>query len=178
MGPLKKPDINLRAWGCTENLEIKGMLEVELENEKGAKTSSKVYVVEGYEAEPLLGDKDAEELGFIIFNREGREPTLEECASINRVESNIPQKLRDNLNISVDTKPVVDVSNQLTPKGRKDIEEVVDRYKGSVFDDTKIGCMKTSLYSSIMMQTSNYDSHHSEIFPISTKNESVDSSDS
>jgi len=43
------------------------MLEVELENAKGAKTSSKVYVVEGHEAEPLLGDKDAEELGFIIF---------------------------------------------------------------------------------------------------------------
>ena len=59
MGPLKKPDINLRAWGCTENLEIKGMLEVELENAKGGKTSSKVYVVEGHEAEPLLGDKDA-----------------------------------------------------------------------------------------------------------------------
>ena len=142
MGPLKKPDINLRAWGCTENLEIKGMIEVELENAKGAKTSSKVYVVEGHEAEPLLGDKDAEELGFIIFNREGREPTVEECATISRLESNIPQKLRDNLEISVDTKPVVDASDQLTSKGKEEIEEVVNRYKGSVFNDTKIGCMK------------------------------------
>ena len=121
MGPLKKPDINLRAWGCTENLEIKGMLEVELENSKGAKTSSKVYVVEGHEAEPLLGDKDAEELGFIIFNREGREPTVEECATISRLESNIPQKLRDNLEISVDTKPVFDASDQLTSKGKEEI---------------------------------------------------------
>ena len=95
------------------------MLEVELENAKGAKTSSKVYVVEGHEAEPLLGDKDAEELGFIIFNKEGREPTQEECSSISRLESNIPQKLRDNLSITVDTKPVVDESDQLTSKGRK-----------------------------------------------------------
>ena len=118
------------------------MLEVELENAKGAKTSSKVYVVEGHEAEPLLGDKDAEELGFIIFNREGREPTVEECATISRLESNIPQKLRDNLEISVDTKPVVDASDQLTSKGKEEIEEVVNRYKGSVFNDTKIGCMK------------------------------------
>ena len=58
------------------------------------------------------------------------------------MESNIPQKLRDNLSITVDTKPVVDESDQLTSKGRKEIEGVVNRYKGSVFDDTKIGCMK------------------------------------
>ena len=141
MGPLKKPDIDLRAWGCTENLKIKGMLEVELKNGKGAKTPSKVYVVEGHEAEPLLGDKDAEELGFIIFNREGREPTPGEC-SIRRLESNIPQKLRDNLNISVDTKPGVDISDLMTTEGKEEIEELVNRYKGSVFNDTKIGCMK------------------------------------
>ena len=88
-----------------------------------------------------MGDKDAVELGFIIFNREGREPTPEEC-SINRLESNIPQKLRDNLHISVDTKPNVDISDQITTKGKEEIEELVTRYKGSVFNDTKIGCMK------------------------------------
>ena len=141
MGPLKKPDINLRAWGCTGNLNIKGMVEVELGNMKGARTTSKVYVVEGHEAEPLLGDKDAEELGFITFNKEGRAPTPEEC-TINRVEPSIPQKLRSNLDVVVDTKPKVETADRITSEYKEEIEELVARYKGSVFDDTKIGCMK------------------------------------
>ena len=141
MGPLKKPDINLRAWGCTDNLNIQGMVEVELGNMKGARTSSKVYVVEGHEAEPLLGDKDAEELGFITFNKEGRAPTPEEC-TINRLEPSIPQKLRSNLQVTVDTKPQVETADLITTEYKEEIEELVERYKGSVFDDTKIGCMK------------------------------------
>ena len=141
MGPLKKPDINLRAWGCTDNLKIKGMVEVELGNMKGARTSSKVYVVEGHEAEPLLGDKDAEELGFITFNKEGRAPTPEEC-TVNRLEPSIPQKLRSNLQVTVDTKPKVETADRVTTDYKEEIEELVEKYKGSVFDDTKIGCMK------------------------------------
>ena len=63
--------------GSTCNLKITGMADVQLKNKKGAKTSTSLYVVEGYEAEPLLGDKDAEALGFIIFNKEGRGSTPE-----------------------------------------------------------------------------------------------------
>ena len=125
MGPLKKPDINLRAWGCTDNLKIKGMVEVELGNMKGARTSSKVYVVEGHEAEPLLGDKDAEELGFITFNKEGRAPTPEEC-TVNRLEPSIPQKLRSNLQVTVDTKPKVETADRVTTDYKEEIEELAE----------------------------------------------------
>ena len=141
MGPLKNPDISLRAWGSTCNLKITGMADVQLKNKKGAKTSTRLYVVEGYEAEPLLGDKDAEALGFIIFNKEGRGPTPEEC-SVNCLEPSIPQKLRDSLHIAVDTKPKVEMSELMSTEGKEDIEKLVTQYKGSVFDDTKIGCMK------------------------------------
>ena len=109
---------------------------------RGAKTSSKIYIVEGYQAEPLLGEKDAEELGFITFNKDGRVPTSEECGSIRALQPSIPQKLRDNLKIDVDTKPAIAVPDPISSEGRKMITELVERYKGSVFDDKKIGLMK------------------------------------
>jgi hypothetical protein len=142
MGDLQNPDIHLRAWGSTKNLQITGMIKATLETKRGAKTMSKIYVVEGYEAEPLLGDIDAEELGFIIFNKEGRVPTQKERMSIKRVESCIPQKLRDYLQIEVDTKPQIQDSNSISPEGRKEINKLVEGHKGSVFNDAKIGLMK------------------------------------
>ena len=142
MGEIQKPDITLRAWGSTDNLKITGMIRPVLETKKGARTSSKIYIVEGYEAEPLLGDLDAEELGFITFNKEGRGPTREEGRSIKVVQPSIPQKLRDNLQIDVDTKPSITVSDSISKQGREKINKLIGRYKGSVFDDAKIGLMK------------------------------------
>jgi len=142
MGEIHKPDISLRAWGSTDNLKITGMVLPVLETKRGAKTSSKIYIVEGYQAEPLLGEKDAEELGFITFNKDGRVPTSEECGSIRALQPSIPQKLRDNLKIDVDTKPAIAVPDPISSEGRKMITELVERYKGSVFDDEKIGLMK------------------------------------
>ena len=142
MGEIQKPDISLRAWGSTDNLKITGMIRPVLETKRGAKTSSKIYIVEGYEAEPLLGDLDAEELGFITFNKEGRGPTREECCSIKVVQPSIPQKLRDNLQVDVDTKPRITVSDSISKQGRENINKLVESYKGSVFDDAKIGLMK------------------------------------
>ena len=100
-------------------------------------------MVERYEAEQLLEDKDAEDLGFIIFNKKGRGPTPEECScSVNCLEPSIPQKLCGSLRIAVDTKPQVEISEQMSTEGKENIEKLVTRYKGSVFYDTKIGCMK------------------------------------
>ena len=71
-----------------------------------------------------MGDKDAEALGFIIFNKEGRGPTPEEC-SVNCLEPSIPQKLRDSLHIAVDTKPKVEMSELMSTEGKEDIEKLV-----------------------------------------------------
>ena len=142
MGEIHKPDISLRAWGSTDNLKITGMVLPVLETKRGAKTSSKIYIVEGYQAEPLLGDRDAEELGFITFNKDGRGPTTDECRSVKACHPSIPQKLRDSLNVDVDTRPTITLSDSISAQSRKEITELVERYKGSVFDDRRIGLMK------------------------------------
>ena len=142
MGKIHMPDICLRAWGATDNLKIVGMIQPLLVTKRGAKTRSKIYIVEGYEAEPLLGDLDAEELGFITFNKEGREPNQEEASAIRALGPSIPQKLRDNLNVDVETKPKISMSGSISMEGREKINKLVNRYKGSVFDDSRIGLMK------------------------------------
>ena len=44
------------------------MMEKTLEAGGGARTKSKVYIVDRYKPEGLLGDTDTEELGIITFN--------------------------------------------------------------------------------------------------------------
>ena len=103
MGQLVATDTRLRAWGSDKLLDVKGMIHAKLETEKGATAHTKVYVVNGYQPEPLLGDADAEALGFVIFNKEGREPTQEEQrATVNRNHC-IPEKVRQGLNVQVVT---------------------------------------------------------------------------
>ena len=50
------------------------MVHTVIENAKGSKINSKVYVVDGFQPEPLLGDNDAEQLGFITFQQGRKEP--------------------------------------------------------------------------------------------------------
>ena len=144
MGRVFKPDINLRAWGSQGNLNIIGMLKPEVETKLGARTKTKVYIVEGFKPEPLLGDTDAQALGFIRFNKDGRLPSQRETLTIRVVEKtepSIPQQIRDNLKVEVDTKPDANNLENLSPDGQRQIEELVDHYKGSVFDDTRVGLM-------------------------------------
>ena len=109
------------------------MFETELITHTGARKVTKVYIVAGHMAEPLLGDRDAVDLGFIHFNPRGRDPTAEEVAArekdlnsknlkkVTREKqqttqkfASIPQKLRTNLGVSANTtkpqNPVVPVT--------------------------------------------------------------------
>ena len=134
MGPLEEPDIILRAWGSSDNLNITGMVHTVLKNARGTKINSKVYVVDGFQPEPLLWDNDAEQLGFITFNKEGKSPRVQDTSAIKR----IPQLIRDNLNIQVETRPD---TNDTDTKELEKIEKLVNGYMGLVFDDNKIGCI-------------------------------------
>lgn len=78
MGKLLKPNTTLRAWGSKFSLDVRGMFYTMLVTEKGARKYTVVYIVAGYKPEALLGDADAEDLGIISFNRQGRDPTEEE----------------------------------------------------------------------------------------------------
>ena len=80
MGKIKAADTILRSWGSKTPLDVKGMFETDLETRRGARRKTKVFVVQGFRPEPLLGDRDAAGLGFITFNPRGREATEEEKA--------------------------------------------------------------------------------------------------
>ena len=65
MGRIEDSDINLIAWGADEFLKVKGMVNTTLETTKGAKKTTKLYIVDGIHPKPLLGAFDAKDLGFI-----------------------------------------------------------------------------------------------------------------
>ena len=75
MGKVVAADTHLRAWGSKTRLDTKGMFRTTLITKKGAKKETWVYIVAGTKPEPLLGDADAEDLGIIEFNPEGRPAT-------------------------------------------------------------------------------------------------------
>ena len=75
MGELRKSDTVFTAWGSNRPLDVKGMVDTQLITHKGATTNSKVYIVDGYQPEPILGRKDAEALGIVSFKIMGRDQT-------------------------------------------------------------------------------------------------------
>jgi hypothetical protein len=90
MGKVVAANCILRSWGSSSTLDVKGMVRTEIRTEKGARRISWVYIVGGHKPEPLLGDRDAEALGIVTFNPEGREPEKSELEEVNAV-----QKLRE-----------------------------------------------------------------------------------
>ena len=154
MGEMVKADTKLRAWGSTTLLDVKGMIHTKLQTEKGATTNTKVYVVDGFRPEPLLGDKDAEDLGFVSFNKYGRDPTIEEkeYCSINRNHC-IPEKVRQGLNVEVTTKRPN--TPEISQECKNKTMALLQTYKGSVLSDNKIGklqCQPVSLPSNTHFQ--------------------------
>ena len=75
MGELRKSDTVFTAWGSNRPLDVKGMVNTQLITHKGATTNSKLYIVDGYQPEPILGRKDAEALGIVSFNIMVRDQT-------------------------------------------------------------------------------------------------------
>ena len=60
-----------RAWGSDDYLDTKGMFKTTLTTSSGAMKRTWVYVVAGARLEPLLGDRNAKDLGIISFHPEG-----------------------------------------------------------------------------------------------------------
>ena len=146
MGKVYPADTNLRAWGSKSNLDVKGMVNTTITTEKGASTKSKVFIVNGYRPEPLLGANDAQFLGFITFNSDGKDPSNEDSSTsclkaISKEHNhNIPDKLRKDLNVKIETAPQTPA--EISDAGRKEINQLIDKYKGLVFKENGIGKMK------------------------------------
>ena len=58
---------------------------MDIVTKKGAHKQAWVYVVGGHKPNPLLGDREAEDVG-IISNKEGRDPTYEEKKLLKKSE--------------------------------------------------------------------------------------------
>ena len=145
MGEVIPAKCHLRAWGSDTYLDTKGMFKTWIETRSGAKKHTWVYVVGGTKPEPLLGDKDAEDLGIITFNAAGKEvpqnitPQSVQKIAVQQTNKSIPQKLRD-AGIHVRTeKPA---STPISEQDKATTMAIVQKYTGSVFTDT-IGKMKT-----------------------------------
>ena len=97
---------------------MKGMFTTDLLISRGPRKQTHVYVVagHGHRPEPLLGDADAEDLGFVTFDLQGRKATdeedrlkQEELAAGGKVMkkikagSSIPDKIREGLGVQVIT---------------------------------------------------------------------------
>lgn len=137
MGKMIEADTKLRAWGSDTLLDVIGMVNTKLETEKGATTNTKVYIVDGFKPEPLLGDADAEALGFVTFNKDGREPTCEEEESTIKRNHCIPEKVRQGLNVSVITNRPE--ATTISKHWQDKTMQMVNSFKGLVFSEEKVG---------------------------------------
>ena len=138
MGKVVAADTRLRAWGSNNNLDVKGMVRTSIQTIKGATTGTKIYIVDGFNPEPLPGDNDAQSLGLITFHREGRDPLPNEISlqgNIKRLSASIPEKIRKGLGISVTTNRPPSARIPDTEQTR--INALIERYQGLVFDDNK-----------------------------------------
>ena len=143
MGKVVAANCILRAWGSSSTLDVKGMVRTEIRTEKEARRSSWVYIVGGHKPEPLLGDRDAEALGIVTFNPEGREPEQSELEEVNTVqklkERSLPEKLRA-AGFTVNTsKGRVE---EIKQEGKVEAMPIVKKYHNTVFLPG-IGCIKT-----------------------------------
>ena len=153
MGKVVAADTILRSWGSKKPLDVKGMFTTDLVTRRGARKQTQVYVVAGHRPEPLLGDADAEDLGFVTFDPQGRKATEkedqlkeEELSADEKVVkkikagSSIPDKIRDGLGVQVITGKEAQVEAPASEIAKTML--IVDQYKGSVFNN-HIGLIKT-----------------------------------
>jgi hypothetical protein len=145
MGNVVAANCTLRAWGSKTSLDAKGMIMTHISTLKGAKTRSWVY--NGHNPEPLLGDKDAEALGIVVFCPEGRDPLPEEVEQgepdshvVKKMkERSLPEKFRA-VGFKVDTgKRKVEI---IKHEEKEAVMSIVRKYYNTVFQPG-IGCVKT-----------------------------------
>ena len=157
MGKVVAADTILRSWGSKKPLDVKGMFTTDLVTRRGARKQTQVYVVAGHRPEPLLGDTDAEDLGFVTFDPKGRKATEEEeqlkqkeLSAAGKTEgvtvrnikagSSIPDKIREGLGVEVITQK--EAQEQVPASEIAKTMLIVDQFKGSVFNN-HIGLIKT-----------------------------------
>jgi hypothetical protein len=102
--------------GSRQNLDVKGMFKTQITTEKGACTSTMIYIVNGFHPEPLLVEEDEEPYKQV---------------------RTIPSKLRHGLNVTVQTAPPK--SPNIPDNERRKCLDITEEYIGTVFHNKKVG---------------------------------------
>lgn len=134
MGKLQTTDDILTGYG-DKALSVAAKFWTTITTTKGASTDSWVYVVDGDRSlQPLLGDDDATELGFLTFHPDGREPTTEEKEI--RIQS-----ISKRVNIGEGAMPDAQ-QPEISDVERTECWEIVNNPKYETIFDGHIGTMK------------------------------------
>ena len=134
MGKLHRATETLRGYGASQPLNVKAKFYASITTQKGATTKGWIFVVEGEEdLQPLLGDIEASELGFITFQPEGRAPKPEELSV---------KKISDHVNIGRGHMPDSKDIPEITDEEREECWDVVKDPKYKSIFDGHIGTMK------------------------------------
>ena len=71
MGPLQPTKARFHAYGTQTFIQVHDEIATTNSLKNGAHHTTTVYVVDGHQAEPLLGDSDVKALGILAINKKG-----------------------------------------------------------------------------------------------------------
>lgn len=128
MGLIHPTSIKLRPYGTTQHLAVRGEMPATLQCENGAQHQTVVYIVEGHQAEALLGDEDGKALGILNINPRGRTP------GSTTMVAGITANLRA-AGITVRTEKAP--SDEIPAEERARIDAIVQRYPQGVRVDAE-----------------------------------------
>ena len=132
MGPFEEANVQFRPYGTRIILKCHGSVTASIQAWSGARYLTKVYIVEGHLAEPLLGRHDAMALGILNIDREGKRPKLSKEQGVNLVASDLRAS---GIDIRGDREP----SDEVSAETKQRIEKILKKH-ASIF--SQIGLLK------------------------------------
>ena len=135
MGKLQEADLRLLGYGSKTPLPVTAKFRTKITTPKSALKETWIYVVDVDGIEPLIGDSDATDLGFLMFNPEGRNPTEME-KTIRRVG------VKGKVKLGVGAMPEVeDELREITEKEQLECRKIIESDKYATIFDGHIGKM-------------------------------------
>ena len=136
MGKLQPSNIRLSGYGSTTPLTVAARFRATITTIKGASTTAWVYIVDSdKDIQPLLGDPEATELGFIVFRPEGREPSGTE-------RDRQIQRISDKVTIGSGPMPDDAMLPEITKEEVAECWDIINHPKYASIFDGHIGKMK------------------------------------
>ena len=132
MGPLEEANIQFRPYGTSIILKCHGSVTANIQAKSGMTYPTKVFVVEGHLAEPLLGRHDATALGILKIDKQGKPPIQTEAQSINLVASDLRAS-------GIEVKGDIENPEEISAEAKQRMDDLLEKH-ASVFSG--IGLLK------------------------------------